>query len=118
MSELINFGSTIKNLGGGKIGGHLVLFGSTNALDLDGEYFAADTNFDIEDGDRRSGYYDHGLDLELGNMKIGTGTLKKDSKGVWLEAQLDTRKAYVEDVLKLVDAGAVGFSSGAVAPAR
>lgn len=114
MDTLIFQGGEVKSLGGNKIGGHLVLFTTKQDPDTSGDYFDADTDFDFEDGDRRSGYYNHGFDVKIGNNKIGTGTLSKDKIGVWLEAQLAERNDYAEAIMEMVKKGALGLSSGAL----
>lgn len=114
MDTLIFFGETVKSLGDYKVGGYLVVFGDEKKTDLVGDFFTAETDFDIEDGERKSGYYNHGLDLKIKNQKIGKGSLKVDEKGVWLEGQLDARNAYADAVMELVGKGALGLSSGAV----
>ena len=114
VDTLIAFGSEVKNLGGGKIGGHLVLFSTAKDPDLAGDYFTKATDFDFEDGEARSGYYNHGLDIKMGNTKVGRGTLTKDDVGVWLEGQITLRDEYGAAVMKLVDDGELGLSSGAL----
>lgn len=114
MDTLIQFGTAVKSFGNGKIGGHLVLFSTAHDPDTANDYFDADTDFDIEDGDRKTGYYNHGLDVKLGSRKIGTGTIKKDEVGLWLEAQLQDRDEYVDAILKMVEEGKLGLSSGAL----
>lgn len=111
---LVFQGGAVKSLGGGKIGGHLVLFSTKNDPDTSGDYFDSDTDFDFEDGDKRSGYYNHGFDVKIGNTKIGTGSLTKDKIGVWLEAQLKERDEYVDAIHQMVKDGALGLSSGAL----
>ena len=114
MDTLIAFGSAVKNLGDGKIGGHLVLFSDVKSPDLTGDYFDAKTDFDFDDGDARTGYYNHGLDIKIGNTKIGKAKLSVDDVGVWLEGQITLRGEYADAVMKLVDAGELGLSSGAL----
>lgn len=111
---LISFGSPVKRLDSRKIGGHLVLFSTQQDPDTSADYFDAKTDFDLEDGDRRTGYYNHGMDVKVGNLKIGWGTLKKDDVGLWLEAQLKDRDEYVDAILDMVDDGKLGLSSGAL----
>lgn len=124
---LINFGGALKSLGGNRVGGHLVLFGDAESHDLDGDWFGPDTDFDIEPGDTRSGFFNHGLDVTFKNAKIGRGTLTKDEQGIYLEAELKVfdadkwtaekkaeREEYIAAVMKLVDEGECGLSSGAV----
>ena len=92
-------GAPVKHIGGGKIEGYLIMFSGPDDPDLVGDFFTTETNF----GNQKSTpiYYDHGMDSQIGLDEIGQGTWRVDAKGVWLEAQLDKRQAYVEDVLKL-----------------
>ena len=103
-------GAPVKHIGGGKIEGYLIMFSGPDDPDLVGDFFTTETNF----GNQKSTpiYYDHGMDSQIGLDEIGQGTWRVDAKGVWLEAQLDKRQAYVEDVLKLVEDGKLGYSSG------
>lgn len=111
---LIRYGGALKSLGGRRIGGYLCIWGDENATDLEGEFFTKTTDFDFEDGEKRSGYYNHGLDLTVKNRKIGRGSLKTDDVGVWLEAQIAERDEYCDAVLELAEKGALGLSSGAL----
>ena len=89
MSDLIlAFGSEIKAMGDGKVSGYLVRFTSAEQPDLHGDYFTKTTDFDIADGDRASIYYNHGLDRTLKRRKLGSGTLRMDDVGIWIDAQL------------------------------
>ena len=104
-------GAAIKALGDGKIGGYLVLFGDATKTDTTGDYFTAKTDF----GDAMASpvLYHHGLDETLGLKHLGSGALKRDEVGVWIEAQLDMRDAYTRAIYdRLVVAGKVGWSSG------
>lgn len=112
--SLIAFGGAVKATGTMKFGGHLVLHTSHVDPDLTQDFFDTKTDFDLVDGDRRSGYYNHGMDVKIGNHKIGVGTLKRDDLGLWLEAQLSERDEYAETVWKLLEDGALGLSSGAL----
>lgn len=109
---LIAFGGSVKALGDGKIGGYLVAFTGPDAPDMQGEYFTPDTDFDIEDGDRVTLYYNHGLDPTLKRRKLGSGSVKRDDVGVWLEAQLQQRDAYERAIYGMAEAGKLGWSSG------
>lgn len=102
----------VKALGDGKVGGYLVQFSTKSDPDLSGEFFTADTDFDVEDGAQTAVYYHHGMDPTLKTRKLGTGTIKKDDVGVWVEAQLSMRDAYEKQVYKLAEAGKLGWSSG------
>ena len=106
-------GGSIKALGDGKVGGHLVLFGDQRNLDLDGEYFDAETNFGLIDGKRQSHvYYQHGHDPILKRRSLGIGKLSEDDLGIWIEAQLEMRDEYEEQIYGFVEDGKMGWSSG------
>jgi HK97 family phage major capsid protein len=58
-------------------------------------------------------FYDH----TMGQVKHNLGTVIKatvDDVGVWIEAELQRSKAYVAEVLKLIEKGVLGWSSGSV----
>jgi len=109
---LISFGSEIKMLENGKIGGYAVLFSGPTDTDLYGDFFTDGTDF----GDVKSVglYYQHGYDPVLKNTRIGSGTLKYDERGLWFEAQIEDRHEYVDMIRELVEMGKLGYSSGAV----
>ncbi len=112
---LIYQGGEVKSLDkSGKIGGHIVLFTTKNDPDTSGDYFDSDTDFDIEDGDRISGYFEHGFDIKIGARKIGKGYVTKDEKGLWMEGQIDKREKYAEEIIALIDAKKLGYSTGAL----
>lgn len=105
----------VKALGNGKVGGYLVLFSTKDDPDLSGEFFTPDTDFDVEDGATTAVYYHHGMDPVIKTRKIGTGTIKKDDIGVWLEAQLAMRDNYEKSIYKLAQQEKLGWSSGTAA---
>lgn len=111
---LVFQGSAVKALGDGKVGGYLVLFGDADSADLDGEFFTAETDFDIPAGGTKSTsiYYHHGLDPVLKKRKLGSGEIGTDEIGVWLRGTLNMRDAYEQAVYKLVEQGKMGWSSG------
>ena len=111
-NTLVSFGSAIKMLENGNIGGHLALFSGESDPDLYGDYFTPETDY----GSAKSLglYYQHGFDSVLKNTRIGEGTITKDEKGLWFEAQLQDRHEYVEMIKELVKRGELGYSSGAV----
>ena len=127
---LVAFGGEVKSLGDNRFGGYLVRFSSASDPDLVGDYFTADTEFHLdENGTGKSiALYQHGLDSVLKKAPIGSATLKKDDVGVWMEAQLDLRKAFLEEIdpakrkakqsqftkalFGLIEAGKMGLSSG------
>jgi HK97 family phage major capsid protein len=108
--SLIFNGSAVKALGDGKVGGYLVVFGSPKQTDLEGDFFTKETNF----GGAQSSpvLYQHGMDASLGLAPIGSGTLKTDDIGVWLDAQLNMRSAYERAIYGMAEAGKLGWSSG------
>jgi HK97 family phage major capsid protein len=110
---LIFSGNAVKALGGGKIGGYLVLFGTPDQTDLAGDYFTKDTNF----GGATSSpvLWQHGMDPAVGLDPMGAGPLKIDDIGVWIESQLNMRTAYEKAVYGMAEAGKLGWSSGTAA---
>lgn len=106
------FGSKVKALGDGKVGGYLVLFSSPNQPDLYGDYFDSETDFDIENGVKTSIYYNHGFDPVLQKRRLGKAAIGLDDVGVWIQGQLDLRDEYEQAVYKLVKMEKVGWSSG------
>lgn len=97
----------------GRVGGYLVVWGSPQQRDLEGDYFTPETDLGLDWYDRRPALYHHGLDGTLKAAVIGViDTLKTDDTGVWAEAQLDMRNRYVQMVQPLIDKGVLGWSSG------
>jgi HK97 family phage major capsid protein len=111
---LVYMGDTVKALSENRVGGYLVRFTTTKDPDLMGDFFTASTDFDIADGDARTVYYHHGFDGTLKNRKLGKGVMKIDDVGIWVEAQLELRDEYEKQIYELVQAGKLGWSSGAV----
>lgn len=59
--------------------------------------------------------YQHGLDGKVKRTVVGRVTTKtEDDIGLWIEAQIDANKQYVDAIRKLVKKGVLGWSSGAV----
>lgn len=113
---LIHYGDAVKALGDdGRVGGYLVRFSDASSPDISSmrDFFTAETDYDIVDGERKSVYFAHGLDAKMGVKRIGTGTVKTDDVGVWVEAQLSLRDDYEKAVFSMVKAGKLGWSSGA-----
>jgi hypothetical protein len=106
-------GGSLKALGDGKFGGHLVRFTSANEHDLEGDFFDARTDYDLKDGEELSIYYHHGLDPVLKNRRLDRKPVKFDDAGIWIEGQLNLRDAYENYIYdKLIVPGKAGFSSG------
>lgn len=110
--EILAFGSEIKALGDGKIGGYLVRFTDSDKPDLTGDFFTKDTDFDIRSGEKATVYYNHGLDPTLKKRKIGQADLTIQDAGVWAETQLELRDAYEQHIYSMAEAGKLGWSSG------
>lgn len=109
-------GSAVRALNGkGAIGGHLVLFGSPETVDLFGTYFDAQTDFDLVPGLRTAVYYHHGFDDHFGRRVLARGALGMDDVGVWIEAQLDLHDEWLAALYELIEAGVMGWSSGTAA---
>jgi HK97 family phage major capsid protein len=106
---------TVKMLGTNRVGGYLVVFGSPDARDLQGDYFTPETKFLLDWYDKRPVLYHHGLDGKLKTELIGAiDTLGMDDVGIWAEAQLDMHKRYCVAVQRLVDKGVLRWSSGSL----
>ena len=99
-----------KNENTALVGGWGVLYGGQ---DLIGEHFDPETDYQLDLVPKKSVYYDHAL----GEVKHALGNVIKNAvedTGIWVEAQLDRSKAYVEEVLKLIEQGVLGWSSGSI----
>ena len=106
-------GGAVKALGDGKIGGYLVRFTDMQSPDLTGDYFTADTELGTVEA--LPVLYHHGQDAMIGKRVLGSGKLRKDDIGLWVEAQLALRDEYEASIYKLAEDGKLGWSSGAVA---
>ena len=93
-----------------RIGGYGVLFGGR---DLDGETFTPDTDYQLGLVPRKPVYYDHAQRDIKTPLGVAVG-VRADDAGIWLEAELDRSRQYVERVMALVHAGRLGWSSGSV----
>ncbi len=88
--------------------------GIFNGRDVQGEFFAAKTDFVLDwfPGERPL-LYQHGFDSEtgvsvVGRMKIGPRT----DEGLWMRSQLDIRGQYFKAIQELVKARGLDLSSG------
>lgn len=109
--------TTVKSIDAaeGRIGGYLVIWGDPSQRDLQGEYFTPETELGLEWYVQRPVLYHHGLDADLKADVIGViDRLQPDDVGLWAEAQLDLRGRYVQAVRRLIDRGALGWSSGSL----
>lgn len=92
------------------VAGYGIVFGGK---DLEGDTFTAETDLYLDMVPAKSVYYDHTLE----DVKHTLGAVVKaaaDEFGVWVEAQLDRHKDYVDAVTELVRKGVIGWSSGSV----
>ena len=89
--------------------------GPFGGKDLDGEYFSQSTDFALDWYDEIPLLYHHGRDPEMETTVVGRVKSRQSTDaGVWAEAQLDASNKYFEVIRKLVKAGKLFFSSGAV----
>lgn len=94
------------------VGGYGVVWGGT---DLQGDTFTQDTDFMLDRIPVKIVMYDHGMTAVKNFLgDVPNDNIKADDKGLWVEAQLDRSREYVNEVLKLIEAGALGYSSGSV----
>jgi len=107
---LVIHGGAVKALGDGKVGGYLVRYGSPTMTDLTGDYFDAQTDFGTIT--TTPVLYHHGYDDRIKLRIIGSGTLRADDVGVWVEAQLAMRDEYERAIYQMAEDGKLGWSSG------
>lgn len=115
-SLMVHVGDAVKSLDGGKFGGYLVRFTSADDPDLTGDFFTAETDFDLDwdDENKCTVYFNHGLDPVLKNRKLTEqkAVLKMDDVGIWMEGILAERDEYEKFIAQQVKAGDMGLSSG------
>jgi hypothetical protein len=111
-APLIASGGAIKSAGGGKIEGFLVRFGGQGDLSQWRDVFDAQTDYGVKDGDELVTLWHHNLDPEV-TGPIGKGVLKKMDAGWWFQSWLNRRDDYEAAILRLVELGKAGWSSGA-----
>jgi len=105
----------VKSLGNDRIGGYAVLFGDATKPDLTGDYFTKSTDFWLDEiGDKIPMLYHHSIESATkSDPVVGSWDVRRvDDIGVWVEGQLKRRHRYNKAVQQLVDAGALGLSSG------
>jgi hypothetical protein len=112
---LIFRGGEVKALGGGKIAGWLIKFGSADETDLTQykDFFTKSTDFGVHTTTPL--YYYHGQDPDVGRVEIGQGTIAIKDVGVWLDGQLKAREGYekyVAAINEMATKSKLGFSSG------
>lgn len=84
--------------------------------DIHGEAFGPETDLCLDWFPQgRPILFHHGLDGAVKTAVVGRQTdVETDDEGVWVKAQLDKRSRYYSRVKQLIDAAALGFSSGAM----
>lgn len=108
----ITYGGEVKALGNGLTELCVVRFSDPSDVDLVKEYFDATTDFDIEEGDKLSVYYQHGMDATLKNKRFGREPVYFKDGGIFLQHQLDLRDEYEAAIYRMVEMGKMGGSSG------
>jgi hypothetical protein len=116
--------SSVKALGGDRLGNYLVLWGDDKQRDLYGEYFDAQKTAGLMDifnymGGKVPALYQHGMDGQVKFSPVGIiDTMAVDEIGLWTETQLDMANAYAKEIQKLARKKALGASSGTLPGAR
>ena len=81
--------------------------------DLYGETFVETTNFALGWFKQRPLLFEHGRDDLVGIDELGSvRKIDPVEKGLWVQTQLNKRHDYYEAIAELIDAEALGFSSG------
>lgn len=117
--EVLTFtGDTLKSLGDGRVGGYLVRFTDANTKDLSGEYFTDKTYYGARDGDGIDCLFHHsqpiaGIDASYTDHIFAPIKTRRDAVGIFGETVLNMADEYERKVAELVDAGKLGWSSGA-----
>ena len=111
-------GGAVRAMGDGIIEGYLVPFNTKQTKDFYNTYFDRHTNYMLDDYpivQRAYLIYHHGLDTTLSVRNLGDFIRKRlDDVGIWVQAQLDLRDEWEQEVYKLAQNGKLGWSSGAL----
>lgn len=107
----------LKFVGPDTVEGLAIPFGSPDDRDLDGEYFTKGTDFALDwfpTGGRPSLYH-HGFDDALKLSVVGRQVEHEvHDEGIWAQVQLDRAARYRKTIDRLVEEGALGYSSGSI----
>lgn len=106
------FGSEVKALGHGLVGGYLIRHSGQTDPDLTKDFFDKTSN--IHSPASLPVLYQHGMDTKIGNRILGDATTGRDDVGLWIEAQLNLRDDYEKMIYELAEKGKLGWSSGAL----
>lgn len=94
------------------VAGYGVIFGGK---DMQGESFSPETDFSLDLVPRKPVFYDHRMDEVKHALGFADNkNIKADGIGLWLEAQLERSQDYIDEVMKLIEKGVLGWSSGSV----
>ena len=116
---LVNLGNgAVKALGGGKVGGVLVRYGSPNDTDLENDFFTKDTYFGAHRGDGVDVLFHHGIPVHPALIKLAGAILppvkvSETDLGLWGEVVLDLADQYQAAIYALAQQGLLGWSTGA-----
>lgn len=118
--SLIRMGDAVKATklddGNVKLAGYLVRFGNPEKLDLDGDYFAEDT--DYGNVDSSLSWLNHRYPISFDNKSVTykeqlpDASLTKDDIGIFAEIIIGARNKYEEKLSELGFAGKLSWSSG------
>lgn len=111
----IFFGEEVKALDDtGRIGGWVVRYGNHMLPDASKmrDFFNEQTDFDMDDGDKKSVLHEHGLSPLYGGASIGRLVVYKRTEGVWGEGELRSDLNGRDKLLADIKAGKYGYSSG------
>jgi len=107
----------IKFVGPDTVEGLAIPFGSPDDRDLDGEYFTAATDLALDwfATSGRPALCDHGFDDAHKLTPVGRQTeYEAREEGIWAQVQLDKHARYRKTIDQMVEAGSLGYSSGAI----
>lgn len=93
------------------LGGYGVVFGGR---DLEGETFTKDTDFMLDLVPQKPVFYDHTMNTKVNNRLGTVSSITEDEIGLFVQSEIDKHADYADAVLKLVEKGVLGYSSGAV----
>lgn len=116
-TDLLPVERAVKFVAPDTIEGLAIPFGSPANLDTDGEFFTPSTDLCLEwfGKSGRPFLFEHGLDDELQGAVMGRQTdFETREEGVWATVQLDRNRRYRKAVDRLIEEGALGYSSGAM----
>jgi hypothetical protein len=102
-----------------RVGGQLILFGSEQQKDFDGEWFAADTYYGPNDGNGADVLVHHGQPLraelkDLAGRVLGPLKVVRNELGLFAETVLHLADEYEKMLYELIEAGKLAWSSGSV----